>query len=108
MVDENKLNENIIEENENIGWTWATCHQCGEMHAIYDAKGIYNDKFPSMLCPKCKYERKMDKFLKDNNITNKEIIKEFKDIINKHTNGYRKFTSVIKEATKNVEKRKVK
>ena len=84
---------------DNIGWTYAYCSQCGELHSIYDKEGKYNEKIPSMLCDKCKYDRKLDRFLKENKVKDKKIIKEFKKLCNERN---RRFTSALNEAIKNI------
>lgn len=116
MVDENKSNENIIEENENIGWTWATCTKCGKMYMFYDKKGIYNDDFPRIICPQCKAKstRKKnealkkhgspDKFLKENNITDVDVIKEFKAIYSRNTR--RRYETILRDAIQIAQYRK--
>lgn len=104
------------ELNENIGWTWAICTKCGKMHMIYDKNGQYNDDFPRLMCNNCKTKSKRakaeknrkegspDTFLKTNNITDKDIIKEFKAIYNRNTR--RQYKSILKDAIEIVGYRK--
>jgi hypothetical protein len=83
---------------------------------IYDKKGQYNDDFPRLMCSSCKSKAKRikaektrkegspDTFLKTNNITDKDIIKEFKAIYNRNTR--RQYKSILKDAIEIVGYRK--
>lgn len=98
--------ETIMAENENVGWTWAVCTKCGKLWQYFDKKGKYNDDFPKLKCPSCKAQTTKkknktgrgtpDKFLKDNGVTDKEIISEFKKIYRRYPR--RRYENILKDA----------
>lgn len=89
-----------------VGWTWAICTKCGKMYSYYDKNGTVIDEFPRVMCPTCKANstKKRNKtgrgtpeaFLKSKNITDKDIIKEFKAIYKRNTK--RTYECILKDA----------
>lgn len=106
-----------IKDNSFVGYVTATCKnkKCQKAFMWYDKKGQYNDEPPSKYyCPECVQKglknptqkrktatkRKSNlvaKFLKENKITDKIVIREFKKLI-KARNVKRGYKRVLKEA----------
>lgn len=76
---------------DNEGFIFCTCKHCGELFPLYDKTGKFKDLPPDgkNYCPKCtvaqrnkdkriQQKQKPEEFLKEQNITNKNVIKFFK------------------------------
>lgn len=113
-------------KEEFVGWTFSICPKCGNIWSIYDKYGEFNEDFAHRKCPVCKAKKTREinkkrvadgknklsetkkrkpkklepseKFLKDNNITDRMVIKEFKNILKRREGQRFTFNKVLKDA----------
>lgn len=94
------------------GWTYAECKNCGKVFPFEDKNGDYNEIPPTKFyCPQCeklgfknkKGKETPEEFLKANNITDKDVIREFKNGIKNFRGKRLNFNNILKDALEIVE-----
>lgn len=98
-----------IEGNGNyIGWVGETCKACGKAFMYYDKFGVINDEpTGKFYCPEClerlgkkNKEKKLtpNEWLKQNNIKDNEVCKEFRKQVRKFTGKRLQYSNILKTA----------
>lgn len=103
----------MARNSEYQGWVTETCKKCGKAFMYNDTKGVINDEpTKKFYCPECqkngfkntkKGKLTPEEYLKINNITDKELIKEFKRQLKYFIGKNLNYDNVMKNTVKILE-----